>query len=139
MAANNLLFTYDLFKTDHLNERTIWLRMSPFDVEVKSANLDTFLKDQFIEVTFDFEIKSILIFIGIEWKNDKTVPNYSKICTTVEFTLLAFQSLYTVISGFSHAHYLLRKPEITLNKERGDLQLKLTHRQPNIYDLLFAH
>ncbi len=50
-----------------------WI-ISPFDIEVESANLDTFLKE-FIEKIFNLELKSIYTFKGIEyhWMNEKTV------------------------------------------------------------------
>ena len=39
--------------------------ISPFDIEVESTNLDSFLKE-FIEMTFNLKMKSMYIFKGIE-------------------------------------------------------------------------
>ena len=43
------------------------------DVEVESANLDTFLKVEIIEMTFNLEAKSMYTFkgIGYYWINEK--------------------------------------------------------------------
>ena len=38
--------------------------ISPFDVEVESSNLDTFLKEEFTEMTFNFGTKSMFKFKG---------------------------------------------------------------------------
>ena len=56
-----------------------WI-ISPFDVKVESANLDTFLKG-FIEMTFDLEAKTVYICkgIGYYWMNEKTIARYSKL------------------------------------------------------------
>ena len=35
------------------------------NVEIESANLDTFIKKEFIEMTFNLEVKSINTFKGI--------------------------------------------------------------------------
>ena len=49
-----------------------WI-ISPFDVEVEKANLDTFLSEEFIEMTFDLRAKSKHIFkrIGYSQINKK--------------------------------------------------------------------
>ena len=54
--------------------------------------LDTLLKEEFIEMTFDLEAKTMYIFkvIGYWWMNEKTVTKYLKFCATVEPSLLAF-------------------------------------------------
>ena len=41
-----------------------WI-ISPFDVEVESTNLDTFLKEEFTEMT-DLEVKSMYTFQGLD-------------------------------------------------------------------------
>ena len=62
-----------------------------FYVEVESENLDTFLKEEFIEITLDLEV------------NEKKLwQKYPKPCATVEHILPAFPSSYTVESEFSH-------------------------------------
>ena len=43
-----------------------WI-ISPFDVEVESANLKTFLKEKIIEMTSDLEEKSMYTFKGIRY------------------------------------------------------------------------
>ena len=45
----------------------------PFDVEAESSKLDIVLKEEFIEMIFDLEVKSMYIFKGIEnyWMNKK--------------------------------------------------------------------
>ena len=55
------------------------------NLEVESTNLDTFLKQQFIEMNFDFEVKSIYTFkrIGHYWMNKKAVAKYLNFCATV--------------------------------------------------------
>ena len=42
-----------------------------FQVDVESANLETILWEEFIEMTFDLETKSLYTFQGIEyfWMN----------------------------------------------------------------------
>ena len=45
-------------------ETSQWI-ISPFDIEVKSANLDRFHRGEFIEMNFDFETKSMYNFKGI--------------------------------------------------------------------------
>ena len=51
-------------------------------IEVESDNLDTFVKEEFI----DLEMYSIYTFKGIAyyWMNGKKVTKYPKICATVE-------------------------------------------------------
>ena len=78
-------------------------------VRMKTANLDTFLKEEFIEMSFDLEAKSVYTFKGIEyyWINEKkNVTKYPKLCATLELVLQAFPSSYMTESGFSHVHYL---------------------------------
>ena len=67
------------------------------DVEVESANLDIFLKDEFIEMTFDLKSKSVHTFKGISyyWIKEKFVAKYPNFCANVEPILLAFPGLYT--------------------------------------------
>ena len=50
---------------DLLNMEISEYIISLFDVEVKSANLDIFLKEEFIEMTFDPEVKSMYTYEGI--------------------------------------------------------------------------
>ena len=58
VATSNVLFTYDPFKTYGSFK---WTN----DVEVESANLDTFLKEEFIEMSFNLKTKSMYTFKGI--------------------------------------------------------------------------
>ena len=115
-----------------------WI-ISPFDVEGECANLDTFLKEEFIEMTFNHEGKSIYSFkrIGYNWMNKKIpAAKYPKLCAMVEPILLTFSSLYMVQSGFSHVHYFLSKQRSTLNIKCADLLLKLTKLQLYFNNLL---
>ena len=125
---------------DLLNMEILERIISSFDAEVRRANLDTFLNEEFIEMTFDHEVKSMYTFkeIGYYWMNKETVGKYPKLSVTVEYILLACPSSNMVESIFSYVHYLLSKQRSTLNIECGDLQLKLTNLQPNIHDLLSA-
>ena len=79
--------------------------------KVERASLDTFIKKEFIEMTFNLEAKSVYIFKGIGYyrMNERTVAKYSKLCATFKLTLLDFPSLYIVESTFSHVHYLQTK------------------------------
>ena len=69
----------------------------PFDVEVESACLDTFLKEEFINMTFNLKAKSMYTLKEIRWTK-KAVVKYPKHYVTAETTLLAFLSLYMVES-----------------------------------------
>ena len=69
MATKDVPFLYDMFR---LNERTmlkwkvqIWCKIS--------ANVDNFLKDEFIVMTFDLKAMAVYIFkgIGYYWMNEK--------------------------------------------------------------------
>ena len=74
MTTSDVLFSYKLFKTiGSFN----WTN----DVEVESANLDTFLRKKFIEITFDVEVKSMYTFRGIGYyeMNEKTVAKYQTV------------------------------------------------------------
>ena len=42
---------------DLLNMKIPEWNISPFDVELQNANLDTFLKEEFIEMNFDLEAR----------------------------------------------------------------------------------
>ncbi len=66
------------------------------NVKVESANLDTFLKEEFIEITFDLETKSMYTFKRTVYyrMKEKAEEKYLKICATVYSILLAFQSSY---------------------------------------------
>ena len=105
-----------------------WI-ISPFEVEVGSANLDNFLKEEFIEIDFASRSKAMYTFkgIGYYWMNEKSVAEHPKLCETIEAILLAFSSWYMIECGFSHLHYLLSKQGITLNIEYGDFRLKFTN------------
>ena len=48
----------------------------PFDVEEENANLDTFLKDEFIEAKSTYAFKEI----GYYWMSEKLAANYPKFC-----------------------------------------------------------
>ena len=56
---------------------------------MESENLDSFLKEEFTEMTFDFDPKSMYTFerIGYYWMNEKNVTKYPKPCATVELSL----------------------------------------------------
>ena len=45
---------------------SVWI-ISSFDVEVESTNLDTFLKEESVEMTFDLDTKSIYMLGVTEW------------------------------------------------------------------------
>ena len=66
-------FTYDPFKTHR------WFK-SKNDAELKSANLDTFLKEVFIEMTLDHETKPKYTFKGTRYyrMNEETVGKISQ-------------------------------------------------------------
>ena len=57
MATSDVSFTYDLFK---VYGSLKWKNY----VEGKSANLEIFLKEEFIKMTFGLEAKSMHIFEG---------------------------------------------------------------------------
>ena len=101
MATGSLSCYNDPFKAYDLSK---WTN----DAERESANLDTFLKEEFIKITFNLEAKSMYTFTGIGYHllNEKTVAKYSKFCANVEFILQAFQSSYIVESGFNHMNHL---------------------------------
>ena len=82
-----------------------WI-ISLYDVEVERANLDKFHREEFIEISFDFQVKFMYILkeIGYYWMNEKKLTKYPKFCATVEPILLFFQSLYIVESEFKHVH-----------------------------------
>ena len=82
-----------------------------------SANVDIFLKEEFIEMTFDLETKSRK-WILLD-KQKKNVSKYQKFYATT--IILVFLSSYIVESGFS----CISKKKSTLNIECDDLQLKL--------------
>ena len=52
MGISDVSFTYDLFK---------WMN----NVKMENAYLNTFLKEEFIEMTFTLEVKSLYTFKGI--------------------------------------------------------------------------
>ena len=65
MALGDVPFPYDPFKTYGSFK---WTN----DVAVESASLDTYLKEEFIEMTFDHDMKSMYTFkgIGYIWTNE---------------------------------------------------------------------
>ena len=94
MTTADVLFTYDpLKKYGSLK----W----PNDVEVSS---EMCLNLHFINLTLDFEVKSMYTFkgIGYNWMNEKTVAECLKHCATVEPISRSFPCLYIVESGISH-------------------------------------
>ena len=104
-----------------------WINSSLY-VEVESANLDAFLKEELIETNFNLKELDI-----IRWKK---IPNFVLV-------LSPFYSLFQVCIwwnlGLAMCRYLRSKQRCTLNIECGDLQLKLTNLQPDICDLLSDH
>ena len=54
----------DRFKDLLTMEISEWI-ISSFDVEVGSANLDPFLQEEFIEITFDLKAKSIYTLVEV--------------------------------------------------------------------------
>ena len=79
---------------------------------MKSQNVGSFLKEEFIEMTFDLEMKSLYTLKAIVYycmnlkKKKKTRAKYTELCTTI---LLIFPSLYMIESEFSYVYYLLSK------------------------------
>ena len=119
MVTSDMSFTNNQFKTYRSFK---WTN----NAEVESANLDTFLKEEFIEMTFNFEVKFIYILDIGHWilLDEPKKKKKNKLCVTIEAILFTFPSLYMVKSGFSHVHYLLSKQRSILNIECGDLRLK---------------
>ena len=71
------------------------------DIEVESANLDTFLKEEFDEMTFDLKAKFMYTFkeIGYYWLNEKLLQNIP----SFEQMLSPFYEIFWVY------HYLQNK------------------------------
>ena len=103
-----------------------------FHVKVKSANLDTFLKE-FIEMIFNLEAKSMRIFkgIGFYWNNEK----YPQLCTAVEPILLTFQICISWNLGLAMLIIYLANREALWTK---NMIICNSNPQPNILDLLNA-
>ena len=79
----NLQDDFNAWYKDLLNmEIPEWI-ISSFDIDVKSANLDIFLVEEFTEMTFDLEVKSICVFrgIGYYWMNEKTSKISQTLCS----------------------------------------------------------
>ncbi len=89
-----------------------WI-ISPF---TESANCDTFLKKEFIEMSFDFDTKSMsaLKRIGYFWTKEKTVTKYTILYAIVVFILVAFPNSYMVKFTFGHEYHLLSKQKNNL-------------------------
>ena len=66
------------------------------NVEVKSSNLDTFLKAEFIEMTFDIEAKSRHIFkgIGYYWMSKKSSNIFQVLCNCEAHFTSFFKFVY---------------------------------------------
>ena len=107
---------------------------------MQSANLDTFLKEEFIEMTLDHEAKLKYTFkrTGYYRMNGETIAKYPKLREIIETILLAFLGSYMVQSWFKRVHYLQNLWSI-FNLERGNLMLKLKNLQSNICDLRSIH
>ena len=126
----------DLFHVEMLE-----LIISSFDIEMESGNLDTFLKEEFIEINFDLEAKSLhlkslhLKELDITGWTEKLAKS-SKLSSCVEPILLAFQSSYIEEYGFSQAHYLLSK---NFEYRTWWFVISLINLQSNICDLLNAN
>ena len=86
-------------------------------------------------MNFDFEVQEL---DNTGW-TIKTLAKYSKLCATIEIILLAFPSLHMTETGFNRVHYLQSKQRSILNRERGDMRLKLTNLRLNIRNLLSAY
>ena len=54
-----------------------WI-ISSFDVEIERANLETFLKEEFIEITFDLGAESMHTFKGTGYYSMDTLPPHLK-------------------------------------------------------------
>ena len=100
------------------------------DVDVESVNLNTFLLKKNLLKWLLILKQSPCIHLKemdiTEWMK-KTVAKCPKFCATIEPILLAFPSLLNVDLTIYNLHYLLSKLRITLTREHGDLQLKLTN------------
>ncbi|XP_076049445.1 zinc finger BED domain-containing protein 5-like [Oratosquilla oratoria] len=117
-----------------------WI-VTPFDVEIENADLESHLEDELVDMCVDLEAKYLFRSKKLidYWNNANTTTKYPKLSATAEPFLLAFPSSYMVEAGFSHAIAVLTKQNILNQEEFGDLRLKLTNLQPNINTLADAH
>ena len=86
-------------------------------MEVKSTNLHTFFEKEFLDMTHNFEAKSILrnwILLDVQMKEKKNLQNIRSFLQLVKPILLAFPSLYKVESDFNHVLYLLSKQNVMI-------------------------
>ncbi|MPC66986.1 SCAN domain-containing protein 3 [Portunus trituberculatus] len=118
-----------------------WI-LTPFDVEIESADIPVHMKEEFIDMTVDLEASALFRRKGFRefWINENNVAKYPQLCAVIEPFLLGFPSICMVEAGFSHANAVLTKKRNRLSlEERGDLRLKLTNLQPKISALIEAH
>ena len=113
-----------------LNKEILWWIFLHLILKCKEKNFNTSFKEEFIEMTFNLGVKAKAN--GYYWMYEKVVAKYPKL-------LSLFYELFLVKFGFSLVHYLQSKQRVNLNIEQGDLQLKLTNLQMNIYYLLSNH
>ena len=73
---------------------------------MESENLDSFLLEKFIEMTFDLEAKSVYTFKRIGYYRKKTLAKYLKVYVTLEPIWQTFTSSYLVESDFSSVCYI---------------------------------
>jgi len=118
-----------------------WI-LTSFDDEIRNADIDSYLEEEFIDMTVDLETRALFSRKGLRefCINENNVTKYPSFLQYSEPFLLAFPNSYMVEAGFSHANALLTKEWTRLNvEERGDLRLKLTNLQPNIRVLVESH
>ena len=79
-----------------------WI-ISSIDVEVENGNLDTFLKEDFTEMTFDLETKSIYTFKGwgYDCMNEKNCGKIAQAFCDYWAHFTSFLNLY-VVESFEH-------------------------------------
>ncbi|XP_064117686.1 SCAN domain-containing protein 3-like [Macrobrachium nipponense] len=118
-----------------------WI-LTPFDVEIRNADIASHLEEEFTEMTVDLEASALFRRKGLSelWINENNVAKYPRLCEVVEPFLLAFPSSYIAEAGFSHAYAVLTKQMSRLSlRERSGLRLKLTNLQTNTSILVESH
>jgi len=83
-----------------------WI-LTPFDVEIGNADIDSHLEVEFIDMTVDLEARALFRRKGLRefWINENNVAKYPQLSAIAEPFFLAFPSSYIVEAGFSHAMY----------------------------------
>jgi len=87
-----------------------WI-LTPFDVEIGNADIDSHLEVEFIDMTVDLEARALFRSKGLRefWINENNVVKYPQLSAIAEPFFLAFPSSYMVEAGFSHAMYFGQK------------------------------